>query len=209
MPAISDQVAALEDDHATALASIDAQNATIEKLKLSLAAMTKEKLALEARVAEYQKHEAETIAAVETLASSTLDMLRTVQRPAGMPAAVVPFAPKGKTAAGLPVAPSTGLDDVLITEDMLKPEPHQPSIAAARTHLGDETDTRILATDRALVATAPRPGPTSAVDRIKRHFLPALTSMRRPGDSAMHVEPGELPMFLRRDTVFARAADAA
>ncbi|SHH20642.1 DUF4200 domain-containing protein [Bradyrhizobium erythrophlei] len=209
MPAIADQVATLEDDHATAMASIDAQNATIEKLKLSLAAMTKEKLALEARVAEYQKHKDETIAAVEALASSTLDMLRTVQRPAGMPAAVVPFAPKGKTATGLPIVASAGFDDVLITEDMLKPEPPQPSVAAVGTHLGDEIDTRILATDRAPVVTAPRPGPTSAVDRIKRHFLPALTSTRRPGDSAMRVDPGELPMFLRRDTVFARTADAA
>jgi hypothetical protein len=30
--------------------------------------------------------------------------------------------------------------------------------------------------------------------------------MRRPVESAMHVDSGGLPMFLRRDTVFARAA---
>ncbi|HYR78978.1 MAG TPA: hypothetical protein VEO55_03180, partial [Candidatus Dormibacteraeota bacterium] len=70
MPSITEQVESLEHDHATALTLIDAQNVAIEGLKLSLAAMTKEKLALEERVAEYQKHKDETIAAVEALASS-------------------------------------------------------------------------------------------------------------------------------------------
>ena len=50
MPAIADQVSALEHDHSDALAKIESQNRSLETLTLSLAAITKEKLALEARI---------------------------------------------------------------------------------------------------------------------------------------------------------------
>jgi hypothetical protein len=203
MPTISDQVAALEYDHADALAKIESQNRSLETLTLSLAAMTKEKLALEARIVEYQKHEEETIAAVEVLANASLDMLRIAQRPAGMPAEVIPYAPKLKTVTAASMAPSVGLADVL---EMLEPEPARQAVAQATAN---DTVPRAAPSWPPKPAAVPIIEPMSAVDRIKRHFLPAVTLMRQPVDSAMRVDPGGLPMFLRRDTVFARTVDAA
>jgi hypothetical protein len=59
-------------------------------------------------------------------------------------------------------------------------------------------------TGRPALSRMSKPTALSFVDSVKRHFLP-----RRPVDVALPVDPGGLPMFLRRDTVFARAADAA
>jgi hypothetical protein len=201
MPTISDQVAALEYDHADALAQIESQNRSLETLTLSLAAMTKEKLALEARIVEYQKHEEETIAAVEVLANASLDMLRIAQRPAGMPAEVVPFAPKPKTVATASMAPSVGLADV---EEMLMPEPARQAVAAT----ANDTAPRAVPSWPPKPAAAPIIEPASAVDLVKRRLLPALSLMRRPVDLTMRVEddPPGLPIFLRRDTVFRAAA---
>lgn len=183
MPTISDQVAALEHDHADALAKIESQSRSLETLTLSLAAMTKEKLALEARIVEYQKHEEATIAAVEVLANASLDMLRIAQRPAGT--AVVPYAPKLKT------------------------------VTAAEREPARQADAKPAGNATAQWAVPFRPPspiiePASAVDIVKRHLLPALTLMRRPTPVNLTMgvrhDTTELPMFLRRDTVFARAA---
>ena len=203
MPAIADQVASLEHDHSDALAKIDALNATNAALTDAVNAITAEKAALEARVAELSMRNDGMIAMAEKVASSALDMLTTARLPAGTPAEVIPFAPKQKTVTTASVAPSVGLADVLITEEMLKPEPARQAVAQA---IANDTVPRAVPSTPPKPAAVPIIEPMSAVDRIKRHFLPAVTLMRRPVDLTMRVDPGGLPMFLRRDTVFARAA---
>jgi hypothetical protein len=112
------------------------------------------------------------------------------------------------------------LGQVLINDDMPKPAPAQsaaPELAVG----GDTAHLRLVTTADAPLVPAPpsavepmtlptAESPISAVDRIKRHFLPAVTLMRRPADLKMRVDhdhdPGGLPMFLRRDTAFALAA---
>jgi len=229
MPTITEQVAALECEHAAGLAQIESQNASIETLTLALAAMTKEKLELGAKLADMKQREDETIAAVEALASSALDMVRTAQRPVGTPAAAASF------------APSAGLANVPVA-DLPKPESPQQS-AVAKDGAGEKPDSGASAARPAPAVQRPAPygqpepahgerelpmflrrgasfdararisgaspigAPTSAVDRIKRHLLPALTLMR--GQGAPPNAPrkdGGLPMHIRRDTVFPRAA---
>jgi hypothetical protein len=192
MPAIADQVAALEHDHCDALAKIDALNATNATLTDALKAITAERDALEAKVAELSTRTDGMIAMVEKVASSALDMLKAARLPAGTPAEVIPFAPKLKTVITASVAPSVGLADVITTEEMLKPEPVPRAVPSRPPK----------------PAAAPIIEPASAVDLVKRHLLPALTLMRRPLDLTTRVkhDPIGLPMFLRRDTVFARAA---
>jgi hypothetical protein len=109
------------------------------------------------------------LAMVEKVATGALDMLTAARLPAVTPAEVIPFAPKLKSLTTASLAPSVGLADVLITDEMLKPEQTRQAVAQAMTN-----------------DTLPRavPSRTSAVDRIKRHFLPAVTPlMRRPVDS--------------------------
>jgi hypothetical protein len=198
MPAIADLVASLEHDHAHALAKIEALNAANAALAEAINALTTEKAALEAKIAELGAHTDGMIAMVENVANGALDMLKAARLPSDTPAAVIPFAPKPKTVTAASVAPSVGLADVLITEEMLKPEPARVNDTAPRT----------VPSRAPKPAAAPIIAPASAVDRFKQHFLPALTLMRRPVDQTMHVkhDPGGLPMFLRRDTVFTRAA---
>lgn len=206
MPAIADLVANLEHDHDDALAKIDALNAANAALIEAINAITVEKAALEARVTELSTRNDGMIAMAEKVASSALDMLNAARLPAGTPAEVIPFAPKPKVlTTTASVAPTVGLADVLITEEMLKSEPAPQAVAQATANA---TGPRAVPS-RPVPTAAPIIEPTSAVDRIKRHFLPSLTLMRRPVDPAMRVDAGGLPMFLRRDTVFALIVDAA
>lgn len=202
MTAIADQVAKLEHDHSDALAKIDALNATNAALTDALNSITAEKALLEARVAELSMRNDGMIAMAEKVASSTLDMLNAARLPAGTPAEVIPFAPKLKTVSAASVAPSVSLAAVL--EEMLKPEPARQAVAQAEANDTRPWPALLRPPKPAAVAISES---TSGVDRIKRHFPVML--MRRPSDSAMRVDPGGLPMFLRRDTVFARAMDAA
>jgi hypothetical protein len=140
----------------------------------------------------------------EKVASSALDMLNAARLPAGTPAEVIPFAPKLKTVSAASVAPFVGLADVL--EEMLKPEPARQAFARAETN---DTGPWPVPSISSKPAAVPIIEPTSAIDRIKRHFLPAVTLMRRQVDLAVPVDSAGLPMFLRRDTVFSRIADAA
>jgi hypothetical protein len=204
MSAIADQVATLEHDHGDALAKIDNLSATNAALTDALNAITAEKALLEARVAELSMRNDGMIAMAEKVASSALDMLNAARLPAGTPAEVIPFAPKLKTVSAASVAPSVSLADVL--EEMLRPEPARQAFAHAEAN---DTGPWPVPSSPSKPAAVPIIEPTSAIDRIKRHFLPAVTLMRRPVDSAMRVDPGGLPMFLRRDTVFAHTADAA
>jgi hypothetical protein len=218
MPTIADQVASLEHDHNDALAKIDALNATNAALMDALSAITAEKAALEARIAELSMRNDGMVAMVEKVASSALDMLKAARLPAGTPAEVIPFAPKLKTVNPASVAPSVGFADVLITEEMLGPEPAGRAVAQAIANdtvvLPAILASASLTVPRLVPSRPPKPAavpiiePMSAVDRIKRHFLPAVTLMRRPIDLTMRVkdDPPGLPMFLRRDTVFARVA---
>jgi hypothetical protein len=194
MSAIADQVAALEHDHSDALAKIDALNATNAALTDALNAITAEKALLEARVAELGIRNDGMIAMAEKVASSALDMLNAARLPAGTPAEVIPFAPKLKTVSAASVAPSVDLADVL--QEMLKPEPALQAVAQA---MANDTVPPLVPSRPPKPAAVAISESTSAVDRI----------MRRPIDSAMRVDPGGLPMFLRRDTVFARTVDAA
>jgi hypothetical protein len=103
------------------------------------------------------------------------------------------------------MAPSVGLADILTAEEMLEPEPARQAVAQA---MANDTVPRAVPSTPPKPAAVPIIEPMSAVDRIKRHFLPAVTLMRRPIDLTMRVkdDPPGLPMFLRRDTVFARVA---
>jgi hypothetical protein len=188
MPAIADQVAALELDHADALAKIDALTASNAALTDAINAITTEKAALEARVAELSTRTNGMIAMAEKVASSALDMLTAARLPAGTPVEVIPFAPRPRivTAAA--------------SVEMLNPEPARQAVAKA-----------IAPSISPEPAAAPIKEPETAVDLVKRHLLPALALMRRPVDPPMRAthDPAGLPMFLRRDTVFARMADAA
>jgi len=94
MPAIADLVASLEHDHAHALAKIEALNAANAALAEAINALTTEKAALEAKIAELGAHTDGMIAMVENVANGALDMLKAARLPSDTPAAVIPFAPK-------------------------------------------------------------------------------------------------------------------
>jgi hypothetical protein len=232
---IADQVASLEHDHSDALAKIVA-------LTDALNAITAEKAALEAKVAELGTM-------VENVANSALNMLKAVKSPPGVAVAEVnPRAPKGSTpltgsarlfvdAAGAAVKDNAALidslnaaqnvrvRDVLITDEMLKPEAAQqagaevlannsvaqPSAGASDIAPSDESEAEQQRL-QAIAAQMMPPAawiaePLSAVDAIKRRCLPFPALMRRPVDRNMDVAPnvGALPMFLQRDAVFARS----
>jgi hypothetical protein len=198
MPAIADQVAALESDHADALAKLDVLNAANAALIEAINTITAEKAALAA-------HNDSLMAMVESVGNSALEMLKAARLPAGTPAEVIPFAPKPKTVTTASVAPSVGLADVLITEEMLRPEPAWQAVAQA---MASDTVPRAVPSWPPKPATAPIIEPASAVDLVKRRLLPALSLMRRPVDLTTRAkdDPAGLPMFLRRDTVFRAAA---
>jgi hypothetical protein len=236
MPAIADQVAELEHDHIAALADIDALWAANAALTDALDAVTAEKAALEAKVAELSGHNDGLIAMAESVADSALNMLKAARLPKDTPAAVIPYAPRTTVerlqAAGIVNGHATdestmspGLGDivnrvsqVLIDDDVLKPEPARQ--AAPEPFTGsDETHIRLVVAAGTPLVPASRgflermapplaEFPTSAVERIKRHFMPTVTLMCQPPDTE-RADPGGLPMFLRRDTVFARAMEAA
>ena len=96
MPAIADQVAKLEHDHSGALAEIDTLKAANAALTDALNAVTAERAALEAKVAELGEHTDGLIAMAESVANNTLNLLKAA-RMKGTPAAVIPYAPKTAT----------------------------------------------------------------------------------------------------------------
>ncbi|MCU1340366.1 MAG: hypothetical protein JWO19_5947, partial [Bryobacterales bacterium] len=192
--------------------------------------ITAEKAVLEAKVAELGEHIDVLIAMAESVANNALNMLKAT-RLKGTPAAVIPYAPKtaierlqaagvvnghatdnAMNAAQNAGALSLGLGDIVnrvkrapINDDMLNTGPARWPAAI---------DAPLIPAPPSLpepAAPSIAESPTSAIDRIKRHFLPAVTLMRRPVDPPIRVspDPAGLPMFLRRDTVFARIADAA
>jgi len=195
MPAIADKVAALEHDHSDALVKIAA-------LTDALNAMTVEKAALEAKVAELGMH-------IENVANSALDMLKAVKNDAAL-------------VDSMNAAQNVRARDVLLTDEMLKPGPAQQAVAevlandsvawpsaAAQAAESDADQRRLqaIAARMMLPPAASTAEPLSAVDAIKRRSLPFLTLMRRPVDRSMNVahNVGGLPIFLQRDTVFARS----
>jgi hypothetical protein len=204
MPAIADQVAALEHDHDDALAMIDTLTAANAALLDALNAVTAEKAALEAQLTELRLQADAMTAMVEKFANSALDMLKAARLPAGTPAEVIAYAPRPKTLATTAAPPSFGLADVLDTQ-MLKPAP-APAPAMPAAPVAREQ----------LIPTPPEPRrspivePVSAVELVKRRLLPVLTLTRRPvplpAPAKPDPSPNGLPLFLRRDTVFARAA---
>ena len=189
MPAIADQVAALEHDHDDALAMIDTLTAANAALMDALNAAAAEKAALEAKLAELRLQADAVAMMAEKFANSALDVLKAARLPASTPVEVIPFAPRPK------------------------------ALVAASDPPGAEAIVQVLANDAA-PPTAPAMSPepdgapmiesATAVELIKRRLLPALTLMRRPVEQPTRVRhdpsPIGLPMFLRRDTVFARAA---
>jgi hypothetical protein len=197
MPAIADQVAALEHDHDDALAMIDTLSAANAALMDDINAITAEKAALQARIDELSTQADAMTAMAEKVANSALDMLKAARLPAGTPVEVIPFAPMPKPLVAASVAPSLGL------ADMLKPKPAALAIEAVAD---DAAPPKFLLMPRSFADVPIQP--LSAVDLVKRRLLPALTLMRRPTDRVTNVVPhaGGLPPFLRRDTVFARSA---
>jgi hypothetical protein len=197
MPAIADQVAALEHDHNDALAKLDELDAANTALIEAINTITAEKAALAAQ-------NDRLMAMVESVGNTALEMLKAARLPAGTPAEVIPFAPKPRAFTAAPLAPSPGLAEVLITEEMLRPEPAWQAVAQA-TPSG--TAPRAAPSWPPKPATAPIIEPASAVDIVKRRLLPALALMRRPVETPrVKQESTGLPMFLRRDTVFPAAA---
>jgi hypothetical protein len=197
MPAIADQVAALEHDHDDALAKIDALNATVAAQLDAINAITAKKASLEAKVAELSDHIDGLTVMAENVANGALNMLKATRLPKGTPVAVIPYAPitaierlraagtvNGQATEKAPDAPTVQntvaarVSRVLITDDMLKPEPARP--AAPEPTAGDALLTPTQPGLPELMAPPTADSLTSAVDRIKRHFLPPVTLMRRP-----------------------------
>jgi hypothetical protein len=219
---LAEQIATLETNYADAQAKVTAQNSSIETLTVSVAALTKDKLLLEAeradlqkRVADLETHNDETMAAVEKLANAALDMLRVAQRPPGMPAAVIQFAPKPKTV----VTTATAARDigVLVTDDMLKlPDP--PAQAAVTDIMTGDTGDEQPALQPApapqpeLPAAAQPDAPAAApIPTNDAPAAPSADAMSRINSTAARALPdnvmqsdGPLPAFLQRDTVFQR-----
>jgi hypothetical protein len=213
MPAIANLVATLENDHAEAMAKAELLTAANEALIEKINTIASEKAALEARVAELTEHNDALITMAEGVANNALNMLKATRLPKGTPAAVIPYAPKTAT---------DRLQAASIANDHATDNPIDATAAQNPGASGDENRIHLIAAaDPPLIPappswaepTAPSVAefPTSAMDRIKRHLLPALTLTRRPVDLSTPARhgPGGLPMFLRRDTVFARMADAA
>jgi hypothetical protein len=191
MPSIGDLVANLEVDHADALTKIDVLTAANDALIDTVSAIAAEKAVLEARVAELSARADTMYAMAEKVAGGALDMLKAARMPADTPPDVIPFAPKPKTNT-----------IALFAESPLAERTLKPITPAADNGpwLVPPKATNSLA--------VPINEPASVVDRIKQRFLPAVSFTRRP-DVIGDGEPGGLPMFLRRDTVFARKAAAA
>lgn len=208
MPAIADQVASLENDLAAALKQIDRLTTNNEELTQSLAAMSTAKLALEAQAVDLKQHDEETRAAAEGLANAALDMLRISQRPPGMPAEVIKFAPKLTGPA--PSASATALEQAVAAAIV---DPPAPSAVVAGDS-GDEQSTtqRPIAEPAALFATIPEPlaePPLMGNDAMSRiqptaRVLPPISFVREPTGPMLVRDNGPLPMFLQRDTVFHR-----
>jgi hypothetical protein len=191
MPAIADLVATLEVDHADALMKIGVLTAANATLADALNAVTAEKAALEARVTELSARADSMLAMAEKVATGALDMLRAARLPADTPPDVVPFAPKPKTTAA-----ASMFAGPFIYDEMLKP--------AVQVEVSDDGPRRVhLGPPKS--AAVPINEPTSVADRLKQRFLPAVSFTRRP-DVVEQADPGGLPMFLRRDTVFRKAA---
>jgi hypothetical protein len=119
---------------------------------------------------------ADQVAALELDHADAL-VLTAARLPAGTPAEVIPFA-------------------VTAAEEILRPEPTRQ--AGAQAVAND-------AVPRAAPWWPPKPAAAPSIERVPgalRHLL------RRPVDLTTRDDhdPTGLPMFLRRDTVFARAA---
>lgn len=98
MPAIADQVATMEHDHAAALAQIDELTSSLAAVKAALSSAVNENLTLRDQNQDLTAFANETRATVETLALGTMELLRASRRPVGGVAAatVLPFAAKPK-----------------------------------------------------------------------------------------------------------------
>lgn len=125
MPALADSIAALEHAHEDALAKLEALTNTHNLTTDLVKALTSEKAALEAQVAQLGTHSSEMLAMVESVANSALAMLRTAKIAPSIPAlttatigALIPSATVGLPALDL----ATRIGKVLINDDMLKPD---------------------------------------------------------------------------------------
>lgn len=234
---LAEQIATLETNYADAQAKITAQDSSIETLTVSVAALTKDKLLLEAgladsqkRVADLEAHNDETMAAVESLATAALDMLRVAQRPPGVPAAVIQFAPKAKLDLNAAKAATREAISAVVDADPRFEAVQQgvAEIMAGDTgdeqpdkplfvNLGDQPGERV-ALDETNVEPAAEPQPTIDAMQAEASQRAAIATNDTPpaSDDAMNrihstalpdnvmKADGPLPVFLQRDTVLQR-----
>lgn len=231
MPAIGDQVATLETDHAAALAQIDS-------LTAANAALTSANADLQKQLANAGAFTDEIKVMANAVATAALGLVtfsRTSPFAAPVLAASKPFAPPPSVTGATRLAPVVdAINAEILTADSGDAQPGLPPAAAPITSAAPMTAVRV--TDMAWL------GPVvtgeaekietattgifetveteavngfkaveakieeipAAVDRMLHHSSAASTVIRAPVDLTMHVDhdEGGLPIFLRRGTTF-------
>ena len=183
MPAIANQVAAIEDDLQAALAKVDSLTAENEALLKRLAASTADKQDLEAKNGEMQSVVDETRDLADRLAGMALTMLRASRRQIGASNNV-----SGGDGTAPDTAAPTGVLDAVSAAIAPEETDEQPAGAAP-----DLTGESI-----GLKRVSPERGET-ATDRLRAHpLLDTAASMLRLRSQTTKLPDG-MPMFLKAD----------